>query len=135
MCSQWWAVRAGTRSLEAGSEQTSYLLGAVESSSLGAVASCWLLVAEAAEGPVEKLVGPMEVVALGVALDPMQPPAAGSVLAAVEPTAVGAEAEEAQGPRGLNGPELVEEGLGLTASREAAFGPELGSSLTAVAEQ
>lgn len=76
MCSQWWAVRAVPTSSVAVSELTSYSLGAKESSSQKAVASCWLAVeaaepAEAAVGPAEELVGPMEVVvAVGVAPDP-----------------------------------------------------------------
>lgn len=81
------------------SVQTSYSLGAVESSSQKAVGSCWL----AAEGPEEEFVGPMEVVVVaGVALYPRCSEAAGSAPAAAEPTAVGAEFEEALGPRGLN---------------------------------
>lgn len=48
---------------------------------------------------------------------------------AAEPTAVGAEAEEALGPRGLSWPEPVEEGLVLTASREAVSEAVLDSSL------
>lgn len=84
------------------SVQTSYSLGAVESSSQKAVGSCWLA-AEAAEGPEEEFVGPMEVVVVvGVALDPRCSEAAGSAPAAAEPMTVGAEVEEALGPRGLN---------------------------------
>lgn len=64
-------MRAVPRSSVAVSELTSYSLGAVESSSQTAVASCWLAV-EAAVGPARELVGPMEVVAVvGVAPDPM----------------------------------------------------------------
>lgn len=63
-------MRAVPRSLEAVSEQTSYLLELVENSSQKAVASCWLA-AGAAGGPVEELVGPMEVVAaIDAALNP-----------------------------------------------------------------
>lgn len=117
------------------SEQTSYSLAAVESSLQKTVASCWLP-AEAAEEPVEELVGPMEMaVAAGVALDPRRPQSGGSVLMAAEPMAVGAAAEKALGPRGLNWPEAAEEGLGSTASREAVSEAVLGSNLTAVAEQ
>lgn len=63
-------MRAVPRSSEAVSELTSYSLGAVESSSQRAVASCWLAV-EAAVGSAGELVGPMEVVVgVGVAPDP-----------------------------------------------------------------
>lgn len=129
-------MRAVPRSLETVSEQTSYSLGAVENSSQKTVASCWLA-AEAAEGPAEELVGPMVVVvAVGVALDPRRLQAGGSAPTAAEPTAVGAEAEEALGPRGLNWPEAAEEGLGSTASSEAVSEAVLGSNLTvAAAEQ
>lgn len=119
MCSQGWTV----------AEQTSYSLRAVGSSSQKT---------QAAEGPVEELVGPMVVVVVvvGVALDPRCSEAAGSAPAAAEPVprAVGAEAEEALGPRGLNWAEVVEEGLGLTASMEAVPEAVLGSSLTAAVE-
>lgn len=133
MCSQgWavWAVWAVPKSSEAVSEQTSYSLGAVESSSQKAVAS-WLA-AEVAEEHVEELVGPMEVVVVvvGVAQDPRRSQAVAP--AAAESTAVGAEAEEALGPRGLNWPEAAEEGLGA-ASKEAVSEAVQGSSLTVVA--
>lgn len=48
-------------------------------------------------------------------------------------TVVGAEVEEALGPRGLNWPEAVEEGLGTIASKEAVSAAVLGSSLVAAA--
>lgn len=123
-------MRAVPRHLEALSELTSYSLGVVESSSQKTVASCWLA-AETAEGPVEELVGPMEtvVVAVGVALDPRHSQAEGTALVAAEPKAVGAEAEKALGPRGLNLPEAAEEELGSTASKEAVFEAVKGSSL------
>lgn len=44
-----------------------------------------------------------------------------------------AEAEGSLGPRGLNWPEAVEEGLGTTASKEAVSVAVLGSSLAAAA--
>lgn len=52
-------------------------------------------------------------------------------------TVVGAEAEaeEALGPRGLNWPEAVEEGLGTIASKEAVSAAVLGSSLVAAAAE
>lgn len=53
---------------------------------------------------------------------------------AAEPTVVGAEAEEALGPRGLNWPEAVEGELGMIASKEAVSVAVLGSSLAAAAE-
>lgn len=131
-------MRAEPRSSQALSELTSYSLGAVESSSQKAVASCWLAaetVEGPVEGPVEELVGPMEtvVVAVGVALDPRRSQAGGTALVAAEPKAVEAEAEKALGPRGLNLPEAAEEGLGWTASKEAVSEAVKGSSLTVVA--
>lgn len=55
---------------------------------------------------------------------------------AAEPTAVGAGAgaEEALGPRGLDWPEAVEEGLGMAASKEVVSEAVMGSSLAAAAE-
>lgn len=111
------------------SEETRYSLGAGGSSSQRTVAA-EAAAAEAAEGPEEELVGPMKVVVVVVVLDPRCSEAAGPAPVAAESRAVGAEAEEAPGPRGLN----WAEGLGLTASMEAVPEPVLGSSLTVAAE-